>query len=67
MLGLKQDHYLYISPIGQELLDNKKLFLSKKAIHSFGGYADQQLYRLNQKAKHQMEQSDLEKHILKTL
>lgn len=67
MCGLKPEHYLYLSSIGQELLDNKKLFLSKKAVDSFGGYANQQLYRLNQKAAHQMSQSDLEKHIFKTL
>lgn len=67
MLGLEPWQYLYVSPIGQELIDNKELFLSKKCINSFGGYANQQLYRLNQKAKHQMEQSKLEEHILKTL
>ena len=49
ILGLKQEHYLYISSIGKELLNNSRLFLSKKAIHSFGGYASQQLYRLNKK------------------
>ena len=67
ILGLNPEHYLYISNIGQELLNNKKLFLSKKAIYSFGGYANQQLYRLNQKSSHQMSQLELEKHILKTL
>lgn len=67
MLGNKPEHYFYVSPIGQQLLDNSHLFLSKKACHSFGGYANQQLYRLNQKAAHQMAQSELEKHILKTL
>lgn len=67
MLGLKPEHYLYLSPIGQELLNNKHLFLSKRAIHSFGGYANQQLYRLNQKAVHKLSQSELEEHILKTL
>lgn len=67
MLGNKPEHYFYVSPIGQELIDNSHLFLSKKACHSFGGYANQQLYRLNQKAAHQMAQSELEKHILKTL
>lgn len=67
LLGLNPEHYLYVSPIGQELLDNKKLFLSKKAIYSFGGYANQQLYRLNQKAAHKLSQSELEEHILKTL
>lgn len=67
MLGNKPEHYFYVSPIGQELIDNAHLFLSKRACHSFGGYANQQLYRLNQKAAHQMSQSELEKHILKTL
>lgn len=67
LLGNKPEHYFYVSPIGQELINNAHLFLSKKAIHSFGGYANQQLYRLNQKAAHKMSQSDLENHILKTL
>ena len=67
ILGLKPEHYLYLSPIGQELLDNKKLFLCQRAAHTFGSYASQQLYRLNQKAAHQLSQSELEKHILKTL
>lgn len=67
MLGLKPEHYLYMSKIGEELLNNKKLFLSRKCIHSFGGYANQQLYRLKQKSKHQLEHDELEQHILKTL
>lgn len=67
LLGLKPEHYLYLSPIGQELINNKGLFLSKKCIHSFGGYANQQLYRLTQKEKHSMGQAQLEDHILKTL
>lgn len=67
LLGCKPEHYFYLSPVGQELLENAHLFLSKKAVNSFGGYANQQLYRLNQKAAHQLSQSDLEKHILKTL
>lgn len=67
LLGLKPEHYFHISPIGQELLNNAGLFLSKKAVFSFGGYANQQLYRLRQKEKHSMAQSDLEKHILKTI
>ena len=66
MLGNKPEHYFYISPIGQELIDNAHLFLSKKCVHSFGGYANQQLYRLNQKSAHQLSQAGLEQHILKT-
>ncbi len=67
MLGNKPEHYFYTSPIGQELIDNAHLFLSKKCVHSFGGYANQQLYRLNQKSAHQLSQAGLEQHILKTL
>ena len=67
ILGLKSEHYLYLSPIGQELLDNKKMFLSKKAVHKFGGYANQMMYRATQKSTHAMHQAELEQHILKTL
>lgn len=67
MLGNKPEHYFYVSQIGQELIDNAHLFLSKKCVHSFGGYANQQLYRLNQKSAHQLSQAGLEQHILKTL
>ena len=67
LLGNKPEHYLYLSPVGRELIDNAHLFLSKKACQSFGGYANQQLYRLNQKAARQLSQSQLEEHILKTM
>ena len=50
MLGCLPEHYLYLSPIGQELLDHAHMFLSKKAVYSFGGYANQQLRRLDNKA-----------------
>ena len=46
MLGCRPDHYCYVSPIGRELLDNKKMFLSRRAKFSFGGYATAQLRRL---------------------
>lgn len=67
ILGLKPEHYLYISPIGQELLDNKKMFLSKKAVNSFGGYAHSQLRRLDNKAVRTVSQSKQEKHILNSI
>lgn len=67
ILGLEPWQYLFVHPIGKELIDNKNLFLSRKCINSFGGYANSQLYRLNQKASHEMHQEELEKHILKTL
>lgn len=46
ILGLNPEHYIYISDVGQELLNNKSMFLSKRAVKSFGGYANQQLHRL---------------------
>ena len=67
LLGLRPEHYLYLSPIGQELLDNKKLFLSKRAKYSFGGYAFAQLRRLDNKAARTIEQADREQHILNSI
>ena len=67
LLGCKPEHYLYLSPIGKELLDNKHLFLSKKCIHSFGGYANAQLRRLDNKAARLVSQSEQEHHILKSI
>lgn len=67
MLGNKPDHYFHVSSIGKELIDNAHMFLSKRACYSFGGYANQQLYRLSQKSAHALTQSELEKHILKTM
>lgn len=46
LLGLNPEHYLYLNDIGRMLLANRKLFLSKRAVSSFGGYADAQLRRL---------------------
>lgn len=67
MLGCKPEHYLYISPIGQELLDNRHLFLSKKCVHSFGGYANAQLRRLDNKAVRLVSQPEREQHILNSI
>lgn len=67
MLGNKPEHYFYISPIGQELIDNAHLFLSKKAIYSFGGYANQQLRRLENKSNRLVGQTQNEEHIYKTI
>ena len=67
MLGLKPEHYLYISPIGKELLENKKMFLSKKAVNSFGGYANSQLRRLDNKAVRLVGQEQRERHILNSI
>jgi len=68
MLGLKPEHYLYIDDIGRELLANRSLFLSKRAIQTFGGFADAQLRRLqNALARDRMPQEEKEKHVLNSL
>ena len=46
MLGALPEHYLEVSPEGRLLLDHRDAFLSRAAIHSFGGYAIDQLRRL---------------------
>ena len=46
ILGCRPEDYLYIHELGQLVLDNKKNFLSKKAIDTFGGYATAQYNRL---------------------
>lgn len=67
ILGLKAEHYLYVSSIGQELLDHKDLFLSKRAVHAFGGYATAQLRRLDNKAARLVGQEQRETHILNSI
>lgn len=67
LLGNKLEHYLYVSPIGQELIDNSHLFLSKRAAYSFGGYATAQLRRLDNKAVRLVNQEQREKHILNSI
>ncbi len=46
MLGCRPQDYIFKNEFGQALLDNKNAFLSKRAIESFGGYAEQQFNRL---------------------
>jgi predicted nucleotidyltransferase len=67
LLGLKPEHYLYLSLAGKELLANKSMFLSQRAINSFGGYANQQLSRLeNALARDRYTQSQKEEHIFRS-
>lgn len=68
MLGCKPEHYFYISDIGREMIANRKMFLSKRAVHSFGGYANQQLRRLeNALARDRLSQARREEHILNSI
>ena len=68
LLGLEDDYYLIKTNLGQELLDNKSLFLSKRAAKSFGGYASAQLRRLqNAIARDSMPQQECEQHIFNSV
>lgn len=68
ILGLDEEQYLIKSRLGQELIDNSRIFMSKRAIKSFGGYADAQLRRLqNAIARDSLSQSEKERHILKSV
>lgn len=68
MLGCKPEHYFLMTDIGRAMIDNRKMFLSKRAAHSFGGYATQQLRRLeNALARDRMPQARKEEHILNSM
>ena len=64
MLGCKPEHYFLLTDTGRMMIENRKLFMSKRAVHSFGGYATQQLRRLeNALARDKMPQGRREEHI----
>lgn len=67
ILGLKPEHYLYLSDIGVMLLNNKKMFLSKICIQSFAGYSQAQLRRMENKANRFVGQTQNEAYILKSI
>lgn len=68
MLGTKPEHIFYMNDIGKMLRDNSDLFLSQRAIGSFGGYAGQQLNRmLNALARDRIDEIEKEEHILRSV
>lgn len=68
ILGLDEEQYLIKTKLGQELLDQKEIFLSKRAAKSFGGYASAQLRRLqNAIARDSVPQIEKERHILNSV
>lgn len=67
ILGCKEEHYFYLSNVGRELLANRKMFLSKICIHTFGGYAGSQLRRMENKAARLVSQKQNEAYILKSI
>ena len=65
LLGCKPEHYLVLTPIGKQLIDQRKMFLSRRAAISFGGYANQQLRRLENALAHDAYPAEAkERHIM---
>lgn len=68
LLGCKPEHYFMLTDIGKQMIDNRKLLLSQKAVVSFGGYATQQLRRLqNALARDRLYQAQTKEHIKSAL
>ena len=65
LLGCKPEHYLVHTSIGKQLVDQRKMFLSRRAAISFGGYANQQLRRLENALAHDAYPAEVkERHIM---
>lgn len=59
LLWLKPNGIIYENSLGQRLRDNRDIFVTKKAYHSFSGYAHDQFKRMisfNQEAQALMQQ-----------
>ena len=68
IIGLNPDQYLYVSKLGQELLDHKDLFLSQRCFYTFGGYARANLKRLeNALARDNYPEEKKNEHIASSL
>ena len=67
LLGCLHEHYIHLNEVGKELIQNRKMFLSKICIHTFGGYANSQLRRLENKANRFLGQSQNEAYILNSI
>ena len=67
LLGLKPEHYLLTTDLGNMLLNHKHMFLSRQAVYSFGGYANDQLRRLENKSVRDKSPAMVEHQILKSI
>ena len=68
MLGCKPEHYIYQTELGQQMVDNRKMFLSKVAADSFGGYAKETLQRLkNALARDRLTQAEKAEHVCESV
>lgn len=60
MLGCRPEQYVFFNDIGRMMVEQRDMFLSQKAVHAFGGYATQQLRRLQAAlARDRYDQTDM--------
>lgn len=68
MIGLREEDYLILDETGKKLIANQDMFFSKRAVATFGGYANAQLRRLQNALAHDAyPDEEKQKHILGTL
>ena len=67
LLGLKPENYIKLDETAKRLIQYRGMFLSKVAVSTFGGYANQQLRRIVNKSSKQVTQTDTENFILQTI
>lgn len=68
LLGVKNEHILYMNEIGKLIRENRDKFLSKKVFKTYHGYATAQLRRLQNALAHdKYNQEEKENHILKSI
>lgn len=66
-LGVKPEHRLIINPVGEILIENRDVFLSRRIATTFGGYANQQLRRLDNKSARTLSSAEQEAHIMNSM
>ena len=67
ILGCKPEHYLYVGDAGKLLLENKKIFLSRRCCNTFMGYAAAQMRKLDNKTARKAGQAGTEKYVLRSI
>ena len=50
LLWLRKEDYLHVSDLGQQLIDNRDLFMSKQVYNTFTGYAHEQMKKMTNAA-----------------
>lgn len=63
LLGLKPEHYLYVSDVGHLILNNYNIFLSKVAVNSYGGFIGHMKKKMLSMCESGREKAKIAKHM----